>query len=142
MLLNIFFSFLLMLVASPDQNSKNELTLKVENIKNPDGVIRVLVFKGQEGFPDQPEYAIQNASIKITNNSAVHTFRNLPDGTYAISLFHDSRNTGKLRTNALGIPKDGYGFSNNAMGMIGPPSFEKAAFTLSKEAKHITIKLK
>ncbi|MFM7430954.1 MAG: DUF2141 domain-containing protein [Flammeovirgaceae bacterium] len=33
----------------------------------------------------------------------------------------------------MGIPKEGYGFSNNVMGTMGPPSFEKAKFKLSGE---------
>ena len=29
---------------------------------------------------------------------------------------------------SLGIPKEGYGFSNNVTGLMGPPSFSKASF--------------
>ena len=142
MLLNLILSILLMVGTIPEQSANNELTLTVENIKNSDGVVRVLLFKGPEGFPDQHQLAFQNASIVIEKNKAVYTFKNIPDGTYAISLFHDSQNTGKLRTNALGIPKDGYGFSNNASGIVGAPSFEKASFKLTETVKQITIKLK
>lgn len=142
MLLNLLFTLFLVLGTSSSQNSIHELTLTVNNISNSNGVIRVLLFQGPEGFPDQAKFAIQSASIKIINKTAIHTFKNLPEGTYAISLFHDSQNTGKLRTNSFGIPKDGYGFSNNVAGIIGSPSFEKAAFKLTKDVKNIDIKLR
>jgi uncharacterized protein (DUF2141 family) len=34
-------------------------------------------------------------------------------GTYALSIFHDVDNDNKLSTNLLGMPNEGYGFSNN-----------------------------
>lgn len=141
MLLNLLLTLFLMF-GTNSYNENQDLILSVNNISNSNGVIRVLLFQGPEGFPDQPKLAFQNASIKIINNSASHTFKNLPEGIYAISLFHDSQNTGKLRTNPFGIPKDGYGFSNNASGIIGAPSFEKASFKLTKDVKHINIKLR
>jgi uncharacterized protein (DUF2141 family) len=49
-------------------------------------------------------------------------------GTYAIKAFHDVDRNGKLDTNLMGIPKEPYGFSNDAMGTFGPPSFEQASF--------------
>ena len=142
MLLNVLLTLFLMIGTSSSQNSGHDLTLTVNNISNSNGLIRVLLFQVPEGFPDQPKQAFQNASIKIIDNTATHTFKNLPEGTYAISLFHDSQNTGKLRTNAFGIPKDGYGFSNNAGTLVGAPSFEKAAFKLTKDVKYINIKLR
>ncbi|WP_317168907.1 DUF2141 domain-containing protein [Lunatibacter salilacus] len=52
------------------------------------------------------------------------------------------KNQGKLRTNALGIPRDGFGFSNDTMGTFGPPSFEKAAFKVTAGKNNVSIKLR
>ena len=35
---------------------------------------------------------------------------------------------GRLDINWLGIPTEGYGFSNDAKAMLGPPSFSAAGF--------------
>jgi uncharacterized protein (DUF2141 family) len=121
---------------------KADLTLTVTEVKSTEGVVRVLLFKSADGFPDEPEKALKSASVKIQGNKAVVTFDDIPEGTYAISVFHDSRNVGKLRTNALGIPRDGYGFSNNASATFGPPSFEKAAFKVDSGKNNIQISLK
>lgn len=120
----------------------NTLQLTVNKVKSTQGVVRVLLFKGPDGFPDVVEKAYSNASVKIVDNKARITFENLPEGTYALSVFHDSQNTGKLRTNALGIPRDGYGFSNNATGTFGPPSFEKASFKVTAGKNQVEIDLR
>jgi uncharacterized protein (DUF2141 family) len=136
----LFFLVLIAMVYT-DQSSAN-LTLTVNKVKSDKGVVRVLLFDKADGFPDVVENAVKNASIKITGNKAVITFENIPAGTYALSVFHDSENTGKLRTNAFGIPRDGYGFSNNASGTFGPPSFEKAAFKVNAGNNAVSIDLK
>jgi uncharacterized protein (DUF2141 family) len=136
----LFFLVLIAMVYT-DQSSAN-LTLTVNKIKSDKGVVRVLLFDKAAGFPDVVENAVKNASLKIIGNKAVITFENIPTGTYAISVFHDSENTGKLRTNTFGIPRDGYGFSNNASGTFGPPSFEKAAFKVNAGNNSVSIDLK
>lgn len=55
--------------------------------------------------------------------------KGLPDGPLAISLFQDANANGRLDMNALGIPVEPYGFSNNAAGRFGPPRFEQAVLT-------------
>jgi len=55
--------------------------------------------------------------------------KNLPQGPLALSLYQDANGNGKLDTNAMGMPTEPYGFSNNAFGQYGPPKFEQAVLT-------------
>jgi uncharacterized protein (DUF2141 family) len=57
-------------------------------------------------------------------------FHNVPAGTYAVSSFHDENGNNKLDRNSLGVPSEGYGFSNDAQGTAGPPTFSQAQFTV------------
>ena len=139
LLFSIFFMIMTNDLSIGVQNA--EIVVKVTNIKNDEGVIRVLLFKEACGFPDSPEKAFHSASVIINNQIATVSFKQLPAGKYAISVFHDSQNTGKLRTNMMGIPKDGYGFSNNARSTFSAPSFESAAFDLEETGKRISIEL-
>ena len=67
----------------------------------------------------------------------------IPEGEYAIAVFHDENTNGKLDTNFLGIPKEQYGFSNHAKGQMKPPKFEDAKFKLTNEQnKFVTINMK
>jgi uncharacterized protein (DUF2141 family) len=138
----ILFMFLSIFLTAffPPQNS--QLILTVENVSSPNGVVRVLLFKGKDGFPDNADKAFRSASAPIDGNKAVFKFENLPEGEYAISTFHDSQNKGEIRTNAFGIPRDGYGFSNDVMGNFGPPAFEKAAFKVAAGTNNVSIKLR
>lgn len=61
-----------------------------------------------------------------------YTFTEIPSEDYAIAIFHDSNTNGRLDQNFLGIPKEGYGFSENATALMSTPAFKKAKFTLSR----------
>lgn len=137
-LLVLIFSVLLMM---QDQTGP-EIKLVVANLKNNQGVVRVLLFNGENGFPNNKEKAIISATGAIINNKATFTFHEIPQGNYAISVFHDSQNVGYLRTNILGIPKDDYGFSNNAIGHFAPPPFDKAKFRVGKKPIELIIRLR
>ncbi len=63
----------------------------------------------------------------------------LPVGVYAVSFYIDINNNQKLDYNFIGFPTEQYGFSNNAIGLFGPPSFDQASFRIDKESK-ITLK--
>ena len=66
---------------------------------------------------------------------------NLPEGVYAIALFVDANKNLKIDKNFLGIPKEQFGFSNNAMGKLSAPSFEQAKFKVEGNTLQ-NIKLK
>ena len=68
-------------------------------------------------------------------------FDDLPEGEYAISIFHDENNNNELDTNFLGIPKEGLGASNDARGHFGPPKYKDVKFYLKNGSKTITINL-
>ena len=68
-------------------------------------------------------------------------FEDLPAGDYAVSVMHDANKNGELDKTAIGIPKEGFGFSNNVLGRFGPPKFKEAKFTMPLE-KTLVITLK
>ena len=62
----------------------------------------------------------------------IHKFViNIPDGKYAIALFIDKNKNNKIDKNFIGIPKEQFGFSNNAMGKLSAPSFQQAMFEVA-----------
>jgi uncharacterized protein (DUF2141 family) len=68
-------------------------------------------------------------------------FTNLEPGRYAVIVIHDENDNGKLDTNFFGVPTEGFGFSNNAEGFLGPPSFKEAAVTLDQADRTVEIAL-
>lgn len=101
----------------------------------------IALHASDETFPnDEP---VKTLKVDVTANQAIGTFENLTQGEYAISLFHDENSNGELDKNLMGIPKEPFGFSNDEMGMFGPPSFNKCVIVVSpNEDIQTTITLK
>jgi uncharacterized protein (DUF2141 family) len=55
----------------------------------------------------------------------------VPHGRYAISAWYDRNSNGKMETNRWGAPTEPTGNSRGAVGRMGPPKFEDAAFDLN-----------
>jgi len=58
-----------------------------------------------------------------------------------MSVIHDENRDGELATNLMGVPKEGYGFSNDAKASLGAPSFEAASFSYNGQSLKMTIAL-
>ncbi len=65
-------------------------------------------------------------------------FKDIPNGIYAVSIFQDTNNNGRLDKNFLGIPTEKYGFSNNIKPLFRGANFEESKFILNSD-KNLTI---
>ncbi len=108
-----------------------DLTILVSNIAEPSGEVRWLLFDSEASYKadDGAMLAVRN---RVDGEQLKLTVHDLPAGRYAVKLFHDANSNGELDSNMLGIPTEGYGFSNNA-GRFGPPSFEDAAVAVDAD---------
>jgi uncharacterized protein (DUF2141 family) len=103
----------------------------------------IWIFRDAKGFPNDASHAIhtQAADIDPQTSSAQVVFADLPDGVYAVSVFHDENMNEKLDKNFVGVPKEGYGASNNPKKRMGPPTFDETKFQLSGTEQSVEIKL-
>lgn len=107
----------------------NEISIIITHLRNEKGQVLISLFKDSEGYPDEPEKAFRKGKATIiSGNRAVLSFTDLPAGNYAAVVLHDENSNLKMDKNWIGLPKEGYGFSNNVMGTFGPPGFSKASF--------------
>ena len=128
-ILSLFFLGIFSLNAQ-QRNETFDVTVNISNFKNNEGFALVAIFNTKESFLHSE---IKSAKAKITNNVCSITFKDLPKGTYAVSMFHDENDNNNLDTNFLGIPKESYGCSNNAKGFFGPPKWDHAKFEISNK---------
>jgi uncharacterized protein (DUF2141 family) len=128
-------------VTSQTQVKKGNLKVVVNNIKSKTGQIGFFLFNSPDAFPSQTRNALVSGFVKIAGNTVEYTFTNLALGTYAVYVIHDEDNDKKLKTNFLGMPKEGVGVSNNAKGHFGPPKYNDAKFDFSKPDQTISISL-
>jgi uncharacterized protein (DUF2141 family) len=118
--------------------AQTKLQVTVKNIKGHKGDILVGLFDNDKDFPRN---AMDGKVTKASGNEVTVVFENVKPGKYAVSVLHDANRNKDLDKNKLGIPKEGFGFSNNAMGAIGPPSFEKAQIDLQPDQKDLDISI-
>lgn len=130
---------LVIVVSWFETSAQSSLEIHVNNIKSKKGSLQFGLFATEADFLKIP---IEKKVIKSTGNEVTVVFENLQPGDYAISVIHDENENGELDSNALGIPKEGFGFGNNALGSFGPPPFEKAKITIADEDIKQDIKLK
>ena len=92
------------------------------------GQIMVALFgsEANSGGEGQP---VRYAMIDAAGGHKSATFEGLPDGDYAVRAFHDLNGDGEMNTNPFGMPTEPYAFSNNAVGNMGPASWDRAKFT-------------
>ena len=112
------------------------------NIKNSTGTVACALFESADGFPtDYLHMATNVMVIKIRKDQARCDFEDIPPGTYAMAVIHDENMNGKLDTDWLGIPTEGYGFSNDAKGGVGAPPFSAASFRYNGQNLDLTMSL-
>jgi uncharacterized protein (DUF2141 family) len=116
--------------------------VKVLNIRNSSGTVACALFESPVGFPIEVLRSATNVMvIKIRKAQARCDFEDIPPGTYALAVIHDENMNGKLDTNLLGIPTEGYGFSNDVKASLGAPSFSAASFAYDGRNLELTISL-
>ena len=137
---NIFVIFILPFLITISNTYAATVIVKVNNIEKK-GEMHLAIYDDAEVFEnDEGEKGgaakgiIQGVIEDVETGSVTYTFE-LPDGTYAIGIFVDKNYNNKMDRNLFGVPKEQFGFSNNAKGKFGPPSFEDASFNVSSDMK-------
>ncbi|MCX5817424.1 MAG: DUF2141 domain-containing protein [Proteobacteria bacterium] len=140
-LISVVFAGLVIAQDVPkEQPGTGMLTIRVGGFSNDRGTARIGLYSSNEDFKNKKTgKAVQLTAAPIKNKKAEWVIGDLPFGVYAVKVFHDENDSGKLETNMFGVPKEKYGFSNNARATFGPPDFEKARFILDKMSMTISI---
>ncbi len=111
-----------------------DLTVEIQNVTSNAGPVMVAVYDKAEDFP-APQKGLTGQAVEAHGDSAVATFHGLAAGRYAVAVYQDLNRNGKLDKNFLGLPTEPFGFSKDARGSLGPPSFDAAAVDIPATAK-------
>lgn len=120
--------------------AQGTLTITVEGVESSDGNISIGLYKDAEGFL-KPDKVFKGMFQKAEKGTTIAQIENLPEGTYAVAVFHDENANQELDTNFFGIPKEALGFSKGKLKTFGPPDYEECTLVFPKE-KSITIQIK
>lgn len=119
--------FLLFTVVVKAQEEGTTIVLEIENISSEEGQMLIGLYDNSDNWLQKP---VKGMVGKIENGQSIVRFLDIPNGTYAISVFHDEDNDGKLDS-FLGIPTEATGSSNDAPARFGPPTWKDAKFEVS-----------
>lgn len=141
----LFCAVLITFFSVINYSFSEELTIKVDNIKNKNGEIVANVYSKEKskGFPTKNKNPICTTRATIISGGAILHCDGLSPGFYAARVFHDENRNKKIDHNWIGYPSEGFGFSNNARVIFGPPKFSAAEFIIRRnENLEIGITLK
>ncbi len=117
-----------------------DLTVTITDIRSAKGSLGLSVVDSAAAWNDQAK-AVARQRQPVQGAEVVFRFADLPPGDYAVSVMHDENDNGKLDANFMGMPTEGYGFSNNPQ-TLRKPTFEQARFPLEAGGSAINVRLR
>lgn len=133
-------AFALANTAFVSQASAATLTVKITDISKAVGKMAVKLVASKEAYDGTAKASAAQMLAVASTEPMTLTFADLAPGTYAVMVMQDENGNGKLDSNIIGIPKEGYGFSNNP-NVMRKPNFDEAKFDLTDADKTIEIKI-
>lgn len=152
-MLTIFYTLIFTMLSSgfaPNTNDFNtnqatsKLSIQINDVKQDDGVVLVSFYSDPSQFPYKPFRVESIEKSNLQGNVLNYSIDDLKPGKYAITLLDDADRNGDMEYNMFGIPKEGYGFSNDAKPRgLSAPNFDDCSFVIEEEGElNISIKMK
>lgn len=116
------------------------LEIVVTGIEAIGGDLAIAVFANQADF-DARDNAVASAFLPVDSSSIVWNVEVAVPSEYAILVYHDVNGNGEIDFGRIGVPKEPYGFSNNARRIFGPPEYEQARIQVESESARFEIEI-
>ena len=135
----VFFLFSLFVSTDVIAQKTFDLSVNVTNLENNKGVLQFGLYNDASKFPKVGE-TYKMVRVKTSGNSRKYTFKDLPEGSYAVAIYQDENNNDNCDKNFLGVPVEAYAFSNDIRPLLSVPKFGDCSILLDM-SKTIQIKL-
>jgi uncharacterized protein (DUF2141 family) len=118
---------LVLLLGLAGQGKAMDVDVIARGLRNHEGSVLFALFIEPRGFPGRGELAAMRVEVPIDADQVRARFSNVPDGqALAVGVLHDEDGDKRMATGLFGMPKEGFGVSNNPRILFGPPRFEDA----------------
>lgn len=119
------------------------VNVRIEGIRNEKGRIVIGVFKDSDSYLKEEPFVNKIFEKKSVTDGGLSGSFSLEPGVYGLCLLDDENGNGKMEYNFLGLPKEGFGFSDYYHSGIKKPKFDSFSFTIKKdETRNITIRIR
>jgi len=137
---HILFIFFLSSLSKSQTNipNKGNISVCIKGCQLNKGKVVIALLNTKKSYLSTQSKPYKYAYLR---NVYRYTFKDIPYGTYAIQLYYDQNDNDKLDM-TFGIPREKYGFSNNARKYFSKPSYQEVCFTLRQSVviQHIVLK--
>ena len=122
--------------------SNTWLHVVVDGLRNSQGLVAITLYAD-----DSSRFLVKHGSMYVGRTHAVAPVTNsciyVPHpGVYVLALYHDENANQKFDRTALGLPAEGYGFSNNPSTLFGLPSFSSVRINIVRSGMTAHIHMK
>lgn len=121
--------------------SPTAIEVTVENVRSSKGLITAVLYN------DNPETFLKRGArldrirVDAHEGETVLCLNAPASGRYTVALYHDENGNKEFDRNFLGIPTEGYGFSQNPGFRFGKPDIEETLFTVNGEKTDLRISI-
>lgn len=119
-----------------------QLHIALSGLRNDDGAVSVTLYGEKPASFMAHRGWIAQSRVKPAGRQAQACFALSGPGVYAVAVYHDANDNHRFDRTFLGLPAEGYGFSNDAPTPVGPPPFSAAKFTVQPGGAMIAIHLR
>lgn len=119
-------------------NTRNPLVLTISNLQSATAPIIIGLYGTNNDFPN-PKDQLKKYKFKPNGKQATFYIKDLKFGVYALAIYQDENNDGKIDKNLIGVPTEGYAFSNNYKPIVKAPSFSNCQFEYSQKSNSVNM---
>ncbi len=136
----LLISFLILL-QMPD-SGKLTTNVVISNIRNEKGALLLSFYKEEQEFVDDRPFMVEKLDKKWKVDGQMCIEISLDPGVYGMALLDDENDNGRMEYSRLGLPKEGFGFSNYIHKGATRPSFTNFTVNINQNNQVIEIRLK
>jgi uncharacterized protein (DUF2141 family) len=118
------------------------LYITVSGMRSAKGNITITIYPDEADHFLDGKFKLARQQLPITLPVTSACFTVPAPGYYAVALFHDENDNHHFDTSSLGIPTEGYGFSNNPTLYLGPPGLSRVRFAVHAGDNPVAIQMK
>ena len=130
------------LACDPQKPDEVRLYVSVSGMHSTNGDVTITIYPDDEEHFLDGKYKLARQHLSIVLPVTEACFALPGPAYYAVALFHDENGNGHFDTTLLGVPAEGYGFSNDPVLMLGPPRLSEVRIPVHQGDNRVAVKMK
>lgn len=133
---------LLLIGVSINYSYGQTIQITVEGVRNKNGCIQLAVFDSDINFKNENPIIEKTFKKNFAKSGVLNIEFDLKPGNYGIAILDDENSDGKMDYNLIGIPVEGFGFSNFNSSGLRKPKFKNFSFDVNSGINLVYIKMR